>query len=249
MVKDALAQAEGLAETADFRTATLVRKSGDKITVNLASILKGDSSEEKVIQPGDTLVIGNAVVSILGAVDNPGTFAMKFGDNLSGIIARAGGLTAKADLNDAYVNRNGNIIQLDLRGLVIDKDQNANIALLPGDIVNIPASRDRVSVFGAVKTPGTVDLIRGELDHLTDAITLAGGTDKDARLDRIKVVRTLENGERKEMLLNLSKGDPASNILLVKGDYIEVPNKKKGLDPSQIGQLGLTLFYLLREVL
>ncbi len=247
-IKDALARAGGLIPSSDRPDGTLVRKDGTRIPLDLEQILeKANPDKEVNVQAGDSIIItAVSMVSILGAVQHPATFPLREGANLSACLARAGGVLENADLAGSFINRSGKTIPVDLKALLIDKDQTVNVPLEPGDIVNVPTVRSKVTVYGAVNRPGTYQIIPGEKDTLMDAISMAGGPAPDARLDRIRVLRPMPDGTKHEMVLNLAKGGPAANIQLAQGDYIEINKKKAGMSVPSMASFGLTLFYLIR---
>lgn len=246
-IKDALAHANGLTEVADFRNATLVRKDGTRLPIDLAAILgKGDSSKEVDIEQGDSLVIGLASVSVLGQVNKPASLNLRNAGTVSAAIACTEGLLPNADLDGAYIDRDGKKVPVNLRALIIKKDQTANLQLQPGDVLNIPISQMQVTVFGAVQKPGTYEMIPGEDDHLLNAISKAGGPSNDARMDNIRLVRDLGDGKKSEQSLDLSKSSAQANILLQRGDYIEISHKKEPMKLSDWASFSNTIYYLLR---
>lgn len=250
-IKEAIAKAGGFAYSADTRTATLMHKDGTKVSVDLESILKGDSSKEIAIQPGDTIIIGTAYVTILGAVISSTTISLRDADTLSSLLARANGVqNERADIDGAYITRDGKKIPLELRKLLVDRDQTANVKLQAGDIVNVPFSQLRVTVYGGVTRPGTYELVPELKDHLMDAVSAAGGPQQDAILEKVKVVRAMPDGTRKTIMVNMRNAGPESNIKLQTGDYVSMGLKKQNpwSQISSIASLALSLLYLYKGV-
>jgi protein involved in polysaccharide export with SLBB domain len=146
-IKDALAKANGLTDAADFRNASLTRRDGTTLNVDLVEIIQnGNTAKDIVLQPGDSLLIKTAYVSVLGCVEKPDSMPLLQGRDLSSIIARAGGVTKDADLKNSYITRNNEKIKVDLYGLLTEKKAESNIELLPGDALNVPKLENRVAI-------------------------------------------------------------------------------------------------------
>lgn len=85
----------------------------------------------------------------------------------------------------------------------------------------------RVSVLGAVKTPGTYELVGRKT--LLQIISQAGGLTNDAG-DKIFVLRQYRNGETASLKIEVDElilnGNPKFNIPLQPGDIINIPPEK-----------------------
>ncbi|MCL6614257.1 MAG: SLBB domain-containing protein, partial [Firmicutes bacterium] len=223
---ESIAEAGGLANTANNRKATLVRKDGTKITVDLYEILiKGNPEKEIPLQPGDNLIIELAQYSIIGAVGRSGIYDLSRGIRLSEAIAQAGGVQPKADLTSAFITRGDQTIPLNLLAVLVEKKVSEDITVEPGDIINIPESRLNVAVMGSVRSPGTYPLIPGYKDHLLDLIGEAGGPTSEARTSKITITRG-SGADNKVIHIDMAKGGPESNPLLQPGDLINVARKR-----------------------
>jgi polysaccharide biosynthesis/export protein len=90
-------------------------------------------------------------------------------------INRAGGALADADLQNVGVTRDGKRYTVDVAALLETGDQQQNVLLQDGDIIDVPdRSNSRVFVLGEVGKPTSLPMNRGRLT-LADAITGAGG--------------------------------------------------------------------------
>jgi polysaccharide export outer membrane protein len=82
----------------------------------------------------------------------------------------------------------------------------------------------RVSVIGAVKSPGNYELIGKQT--LLQMLSSAGGLTEDAS-DRIIVIRQYSDGRSKSLIIDLEelmlKGNPKLNIPIYASDIINVP--------------------------
>jgi polysaccharide biosynthesis/export protein len=107
-ISDLLRAGGGLSEAAYTTDAELTRytvidgefRETELVTVNLASLLRGDAAADFAIGPYDYLNIkevsrwrGEESVTIRGEVVFPGTYPIRRGERLSSLLARAGGLT------------------------------------------------------------------------------------------------------------------------------------------------------------
>lgn len=90
-------------------------------------------------------------------------------------INRAGGALPDADLQNVGVTRNGKRYAVDVAALLETGDEQQNVLLQDGDIIDVPdRSNSRVFVLGEVGRPVSLPMNRGRLT-LADAITGAGG--------------------------------------------------------------------------
>ena len=134
----------------------------------------------------------NKPVSVLGAVQKPGSLSISGRWTLVNAITAAGGLTATAG-NKIYILRraeNGLSDTLEIRSDELFRSATAlwNIPIQPSDIINIPA-RTAMTVFclGEVKTPGALQFDSDDRLTLLSVIAKAGGlTDRASKTVRIK---------------------------------------------------------------
>ncbi|MGA7779283.1 MAG: polysaccharide biosynthesis/export family protein [Paraburkholderia sp.] len=105
-------------------------------------------------------------------------------------INRAGGALPDADLQNVGVTRNGKRYTVDVASLLETGDQQQNVLLQDGDIIDVPdRSNSRVFVLGEVGRPISLPMNRGRLT-LADAITGASGLDpKSSDPHMIYVIR------------------------------------------------------------
>lgn len=119
-VADLIRAGSGLLDSAYINDAELVRYSvmGNELRqmsllkVNLSEALKGNESENVVLQPYDRLHIkqlpawsNNITVELKGEVRHPGKYSVRQGELLSDLIKRAGGLTVQAYPEAAFFSR------------------------------------------------------------------------------------------------------------------------------------------------
>jgi len=104
---------------------------------------------------------------------------------------------------------------VDFHRLLVDGDQNENLLLRNGDLINIPTARDFISVLGMVSFPGNIPYQAGWSAH--DYIQQAGGFAEKASKGKSRVIRA-STGEW--VSLNEVKD-------LEAGDTIWVPEKRE----------------------
>jgi protein involved in polysaccharide export with SLBB domain len=156
------------------------------------------------LRPGDVLfvpqlVVLQDVVEVRGAfIGNPESsrtltagkptivqrLELARGDRIKDVVGRAGGAAAFADLRLTFVERSGvagpkQRIPIDLRQVLVEKDETQNIVLENGDVLTLPVAEDKVYVLGEVRSPGGVDY-RPDLTP-REYLALAGGPTIRAR--------------------------------------------------------------------
>jgi polysaccharide export outer membrane protein len=169
-------------------------------------------------------------ISVVGAVEKPGTFEMLGNRTLLEAISEAGGLNHQAG-RDLYVLRPdpsgaATRIDIDLDDLMINGNPVLNISLAPGDVINIPIDRLlHVYVDGAVRKPGEVEYKSSRPLNLLQAIAAAGGLSERASQKGIVVIRTRTGGSQEMIKVDLKavRKGKQENFELENGDSIYVP--------------------------
>lgn len=164
--------------------------------------------------------LGSKNVTISGGVGTQGEYPFTSASlYLSELLVRAGGLidhsAPKAELwRDSPAGRQ--VIPVDLQRLGAG-DRAADVALLPGDHLEVPPAL-QIFVDGHVQKPG--QLVFREGMTVTQAIAAAGGTNGTALTTKVKVIR----GEEQTMvnLRKVLKGTDA-DVALRPGDHVYVP--------------------------
>ena len=230
-ILEALASAGGPTDRADLAQATIIRedRSGkaDPIDVNILQAFAKNENPGVKLQAGDVVFVPAADrrMVILGQVAKPGAYDLLEGQHVSDLLAAAGGVTAQAAPQRAFLIRGSEQIPVDVRQLLAG-DLTANLPLRPGDTLVVPESLDRIVVLGAVNKPGKYDFADGMT--LTDAVALAGGQSDSANLGQVGVIR-LEGGKTKTIAVDLHRAlsgqDARQNIPLRPGDVIYVPER------------------------
>jgi polysaccharide export outer membrane protein len=143
-------------------------------------------------------------VSVLGAVNKPGSLQISGRWDLQQALLAAGGLTANAG-RKIYVLRhaeNGlsDRLEVDTADLFQRATPQWNVPIYPSDVVNVP-TKTAIKVFclGELKAPGAYEFDPEDRVTLLAAIAKAGGlTDRAAR-GTIRIKRHEADGSEREL--------------------------------------------------
>ena len=168
---------------------------------------------------------GSNHVTVLGNVKSPGVLQFDSTPTLLEAISRSG-LSANTTSKDGIpehcvIYRDGAMFDVDLRQMLLQGNQLANLRLKRSDIVFVPPQKDEfVSVMGEVQHPGAVALTPEMSLHL--AITQAGGfTDGASR--NITVISGATGTTKTISYKQLMSPNGDKEFALHPGDIIAVP--------------------------
>jgi polysaccharide biosynthesis/export protein len=148
-------------------------------------------------------------VFVMGAVRSPGQYMVTRALNLIDALALAGGINQDKAENYLIVQRRGSQAEvkkekIDLKELLESANEKANIDIIGGDVIQVPERMIKAFyVIGEVLRPGVYQLPKDK-DRLTmtQALGLAGGPQKTAKLKAGLLVRYEADGARKEITMN-----------------------------------------------
>ena len=167
--------------------------------------------------------INNNKVYIFGGGVEPGVFPLNGRTTLLQQLCLIEGAN-NADLQMAYVLRQGERIKEDFHNIFIKGKTEEDILLEANDVIFIPAFEDRnIYVMGAVLTPTAIVYREGL--RVMEAILAAGGFTEFASENRTMIYR---KGRGKETSISvklkdlIKDGDLKQNVTLTPGDYIVV---------------------------
>jgi polysaccharide export outer membrane protein len=131
--------------------------------------------------------------SLLGEVTKPGLYPVLGQHRLFDLISAAGGLTEKAGKTVAITRRSqpDKPLTVQLSKNLAD-NPDSNVEVYPGDTIVVPKA-DIVYVVGDVGRPAGFLMDSGNLTVL-QAIALAGGTTRTAKLNSVRIIRKGPNG-------------------------------------------------------
>ena len=131
-------------------------------------------------------------ITIVGAVNNPGTYLVNPFTTISNSLAYSGGVKDIGSLRNIQLLRlNGNTYGFDLYDLLINGDRTNDITIASGDVIIVGAATKSISIFGAVKRPGIYEIIPGE--DLSDLIDYALGFSGGANINKITLDKLVDN--------------------------------------------------------
>ncbi|MFQ5766566.1 MAG: polysaccharide biosynthesis/export family protein [Acidobacteriota bacterium] len=175
---------------------------------------------------------GSRMVSVLGAVRQPGRYPMVGRRTLLDMVSDAGGLTEEAGPVAIITHRaasgktDPSSTQVDLKALLYGGRADLNHLILPGDLVHVPVDRPvKIYVNGAVKTPGELEARLSQPLTVLQAITKAGGATQRAALKKIEILRRRQDGGQQVIPVNLKaiRKGRAEDLILQDGDVVVVP--------------------------
>ncbi|HEY6765761.1 MAG TPA: SLBB domain-containing protein [Candidatus Sulfotelmatobacter sp.] len=161
-------------------------------------------------------------VTILGEVSKPGVYPDLGDHKLYEIISQAGGFTATAARKVSIAHRNQeHSTNLDLPRNLAD-DLSNNVEVLPGDTIMIPRA-PIIYVVGDVARPSGLIIDNGSLTVL-QAIALAGGTNKTAKMGGVRIIHKSPTGmTEREVPLKKMLEAKAPDVALQADDILFVP--------------------------
>jgi polysaccharide export outer membrane protein len=185
----------------------------------------------------------NQRISIMGAVEKPGVYDVTGQKTILDMLALSGGLKedagpllflirpprreegdSKKGGENETVEEQTKTAVVDLRELLVRGDLSLNLALLHGDLLNIPVS-GKVFVGGEVRAPGGFPL-KGNRLTVSQAVALAGGLKTEAAASDTKIFRYSDKGAGKEIIstnvYSIQKGQ-AEDLYLKENDIVFVP--------------------------
>ena len=133
-------------------------------------------------------------VSIVGQVELPGTYNLSGFSTILNSLYVCGGITENGSLREVKLVRDGKLhTTLDLYEFLVEGKAENNTLLRDDDVIIVGAYTNRVSLNGAVKTPGRFEMQAGET--LQDLLRYAGGLREDAYTRKVNLTRN-QGGER-----------------------------------------------------
>ena len=227
------------------------------LTLNQATVLLTTRLKQFVVEPVVTISLlskHSQIIVFSGSVVRPGAMEYRPGLHLLEALAEVGGVviagspsvgsststglqTTIADpshVTVTHVDATKDTLNLThpetLSGSALD------IALAPGDIIYVPQQLGKINVVGQVRSPGVLPY----RDNLTifDAVAFSGGYNPDTA-DLTNATFT-HSGHTSPINLEpmLLRGDMASNMVMVPGDQIAIPEKVRTFVMGDVNRTG-----------
>jgi polysaccharide export outer membrane protein len=169
-------------------------------------------------------------VSILGAIGRQGSYELLGRTTLLEILAEAGGLARDAGKEIIIIRQQADGSNVSLKIPVEDLMQKGeaklNLVLEPNDIINIPADQlVQIYVYGQVKSPGAIQVLKSNIPTLVRAIAQAGGFTERAAKGSVVIRRKDALGNEKEIKVNVKniQKNKSKDIQLQPDDVVFVP--------------------------
>jgi protein involved in polysaccharide export with SLBB domain len=225
---------------ASLRNVTVKSNNGQERNYDLFKAERiGDLSQNPYLRPDDIITFNRFErrVTIEGAVERPGTYQILTDEHLKDVIETyANGFTYLADKSRMGLVRftgsssvSGNTI------LLKESDVEENYVLRNYDIITIPNITEtrpvvttermerRITLEGAVRRPGTYDLLPNE--NLRDLITVYGdGLNPLADPTRINIVRYVNSSFTSGEKINIGQDEINNNYRLENYDTVFIPS-------------------------
>ena len=181
-------------------------------------------------------------VLVLGTVNNPGSYALQARERVLDALSKAGGISRRTGISGKSSGSAGKkgliirtqnpdtpqeskiVININLKGLLEDGDQIANLYMQDKDVLFIPAA-ENFYIIGQIKEPGSFALTDREIT-LVEAISRAGGFTPIAARNRVRIIR-VEAGVEKIITVNVDAitdaGKKIQDVIIQPNDVIVVP--------------------------
>ncbi len=191
------------------------------------------AGEKIVLKPQVTVHILEYLsrrVSVVGAVEKPGSFELLGRQTVLSVLSEAGGLTRDAGDEIIVIRQlaagDSKAIRISIDGLFVQGDPKLNVVLEPGDVINVPVDKFvLIYVFGQVKNPGALQVKKSSLPTLTQAIAQAGGFTDRANRKKVNIRRKDVTSKELEIRVNVRdilKGK-IKDVPLQENDTVYVP--------------------------
>ena len=125
-------------------------------------------------------------VTIVGAVNTPGTYLINPFSTITGALGYSGGITEVGSLRDIkLIRNNGTVFSFDLYDLLIRGDRSNDLTIEAGDTILINSASQFVEIKGAVNRPSIYEILEGE--EIEDIINFALGFTQTANKSNISI--------------------------------------------------------------
>ncbi len=184
-MSDLLAKAGGPLDSASPRVNL---DSGDNMhSVYLDDILEGTKNPE--LQAGDSVYIGSTryEVTILGEINQPGSYRVEEEMRLSELLARAGGVTEKARREKGTLVRGDEEFSFHLGRVLQGEGGDEDYTLQRGDQIFIGEATYQVLILGEVRRPGAYPW--RENMRIAELLVEAGSYEDRGDISEIAVLR------------------------------------------------------------
>lgn len=234
-ITHALYVSGGLTDIASYRNVQLKRNGRLIKTLDLYDLLlKGDTSNDRRLQPGDTVFIPKLTkqVAVQGQVMKPALYEIKQERNLEQLIRLAGGLRSDAYSKAIQVSRITTPEAREKFSINLSQQEGARFIIKPGDRITVPEvtySIDRlIKLSGEVSRTGSMAWKSGV--KLLDLLPNRNHFTNEADLSFVLIKRQTKHSGLYEVLKASwlqakSQPDSKENLLLLPRDEVILLSK------------------------
>jgi polysaccharide biosynthesis/export protein len=184
-------------------------------------------------------------VTVIGAVDRPGTLQLQGRSTLLSVLNMAGGakeagpvLTITRDLSNGIIpleqarttlDGRYSVAEVNLEEVLSGRGPVAELEVLANDLIRIPQKQTRlVHIIGEVNRPGSVELATTDTVSITRLIAAAGGFTRTAKPNKaiVRHIGSESAGETAVIDLNRIVEGKAADLQLGEGDVLIVPSNQ-----------------------
>lgn len=134
-------------------------------------------------------------IFVVGHARRPGTYTVSSMSTLVNALFSSGGPSSGGSMRRIQLRRGKQVVsELDVYELLLNGDKSADVRLLPGDLLYIPAAGPQVAVSGSVRTPGIYELHNER--SVGELLALCGGLVPTADRARGSVERLSGNARQ-----------------------------------------------------
>jgi polysaccharide export outer membrane protein len=186
----------------------------------------------------------NQRISVIGAVEKPGSYDITGQRTVLDMLAMAGGLKGSREEEAGHLlflirppesaepfggkketdQSKTRTFVINLEDLLVKGDLSLNMLVAHGDVINVPVS-GKIFVGGEVRSPGGFQL-KGKKMTVGHAVTLAGGITIEADGAGTKLIRYTGDGNEKEIItvdVNAIQKGQGEDLYLRENDILIVP--------------------------
>jgi len=164
-------------------------------------------------------------ITVSGQVKTAGLYPALGVRMLNDVIAAAGGVTVFASSKVTITHRSdpGHPITVSYNPEALSPEI-PQVQLFPGDTIMVPRA-GVIYVLGKVAHPGAYILESRVAMSVEKAMALAGSSGPSAAMSRAHLVRTLDDGRKEDIILNVDKiqASKAPDVAMKDGDVLFIP--------------------------
>ena len=160
-------------------------------------------------------------VFVTGFVNRPGVYTVSALSTMVNALVHAGGPSASGSYRDIQLRRAGKTVsQLDLYGLLLSGNRNADLMVQAGDVVHVGPIGTQVAVIGSVNRAAIFELKPPD-ETAVDALRMAGGFSAVADTTRLVLERVDDRATVRAVQIEMAQ---AGSTPLRSGDVLRAFN-------------------------